>query len=518
MRTPVCPALFAGVLLAAPTSAQSLWLRIDKPVADPTGRFGQEVAGAGDVDGDGHADVVVGSTSFVYVFSGLDGAQLHRVDGSSGWGVQRVAGGGDVDADGHDDFMAVDASRPNARVYSGLTGLALHVKSLPGLTAVALAGDVDADGHEDFAISVVAEDRIRIYSGDTGSLLRTIDGAGGGELENAGDLDGGGVDDLLTLREEGGTTLGVRAYSGENGSLINHVLLRGPVTCDFTMGGAGDVDADGNGDYVVGNHDDRYVRVYSGADDHLLWELTPPGDGDVFGFGWGVCSAGDVDLDGHADFAYRDGNDGVRVNSGASGEELYFYPDATGGFHWDLAFVGDANGDGFPEIVSGNELESGSPPPGFGDGWCSVISPCPLPPQRYCAGLPSSAGRGASMTWSGTPSRAAGDFAIGVEGAVPGELGLFCYGAARVELPFGDGLLCVGGGGLPIFRLHPPILVGPAGRARRAVPIGAPPGDPAAGDVAVLMLWSFQFWYRDPAGPGGSGFNLSDALAVTFCP
>jgi len=29
--------------------------------------------------------------------------------------------------------------------------------------------------------------------------------------------------------------------------------------------------------------------------------------------------------------------------------------------------------------------------------------------------------------------------------------------------------------------------------------------------------WRFQFWYRNPAG-GGAGFNLSDALLVTFCP
>jgi len=27
----------------------------------------------------------------------------------------------------------------------------------------------------------------------------------------------------------------------------------------------------------------------------------------------------------------------------------------------------------------------------------------------------------------------------------------------------------------------------------------------------------FQFWYRNPAG-GGAGFNLSDSLAVPFCP
>ena len=29
--------------------------------------------------------------------------------------------------------------------------------------------------------------------------------------------------------------------------------------------------------------------------------------------------------------------------------------------------------------------------------------------------------------------------------------------------------------------------------------------------------WNFQFWYRDPNG-GPVGYNLTDALSITFCP
>ena len=43
-------------------------------------------------------------------------------------------------------------------------------------------------------------------------------------------------------------------------------------------------------------------------------------------------------------------------------------------------------------------------------------------------------------------------------------------------------------------------------------------GGPGAGAGQVLegSTWHFQCWYRDPQGPGGTGFNLSDAMAVTF--
>jgi hypothetical protein len=37
------------------------------------------------------------------------------------------------------------------------------------------------------------------------------------------------------------------------------------------------------------------------------------------------------------------------------------------------------------------------------------------------------------------------------------------------------------------------------------------------GLVAPGSTWYFQAWFRDPAA-GGAAFNLSDGLAVTFCP
>jgi hypothetical protein len=95
---------------------------------------------------------------------------------------------------------------------------------------------------------------------------------------------------------------------------------------------------------------------------------------------------------------------------------------------------------------------------------------------------------------------------------VPGTFAIFFYGSDQVEVPFGDGFLCVGG---HAFRLNPPLQVDAAGRVQRAIDLNAP----AEPDAAILpgSTWNFQLWYRDTAA-GGAGFNFTDGLRVTFCP
>jgi hypothetical protein len=134
-----------------------------------------------------------------------------------------------------------------------------------------------------------------------------------------------------------------------------------------------------------------------------------------------------------------------------------------------------------------------------------------LPASRYCPPSPNSVGPGATMSASGSPSLSANDLVLTAGPCPTGQPGVFFYGSARIELPFGNGHRCVGG---DVFRLDSPVFVGPNGLAMRARDFGAPPAAAGPGRIDAWSSWNFQFWYRDP----GAGFDLSDALGLRFCP
>lgn len=128
----------------------------------------------------------------------------------------------------------------------------------------------------------------------------------------------------------------------------------------------------------------------------------------------------------------------------------------------------------------------------------------------YCVTSPNSLGSGAQIGWSGTTSVSSNEFALQVVSAALGTPGLFFYGDNQTSLPFGDGVRCVGGG---IFRLKPKLADEAFGFVQDQLDFTDPPLP--AGQIFPGSVWNFQYWYRDPAA-GGSGFNLSDGLNVSF--
>ncbi|MGH8003840.1 MAG: integrin alpha, partial [Limisphaerales bacterium] len=160
--------------------------RVDGPAAGDL--LGLSMAGMGDVNGDGTADLAAGApfadrdgksdAGSVLVFSGLDGALLFEKNGTFpfdylGWSVDGV---GDVNADGKSDFIGgAPFSNPDGHfdgglvlVFSGADGSLLFQKSgTQGLEelgwSLAGLGDLNGDGGSDFIIGAPGSNRASIY-------------------------------------------------------------------------------------------------------------------------------------------------------------------------------------------------------------------------------------------------------------------------------------------------------------------------------------------------------------------
>ena len=271
--------------------------------------FGNHISGAGDVDGDGDADVIVGApgkegearnAGHAYVYSGRDGSLLLTLTGErlgDAFG-STVAGY----ADGRESYLVVGAPGAgpahHGRVYvyggnsgklkftidSDATGKAL------GAMFVSVTGDMDGDGfHEIFAsdwsnrAKGPSTGRIYVHSGRTGQRLLTLTGETAGEgfgtsPSTAGDVDGDGRDDLIVgawqysrVSESAGRAY---LYSGGDGRLLKTFTCRTPGdTFGFDAVGLGDVDGDGTIDLLItsgwsavsGHHSGRVFVISSGV-------------------------------------------------------------------------------------------------------------------------------------------------------------------------------------------------------------------------------------------------------------
>lgn len=136
----------------------------------------------------------------------------------------------------------------------------------------------------------------------------------------------------------------------------------------------------------------------------------------------------------------------------------------------------------------------------------SISSFCPASPNSYSNG-------GALLQAQGSTSVALDDLTLYVNFAVPNGLSLFFYGPDPDSTPFGDGTRCVTRGPGLLVRLGPPQPTDFFGYAARELAIGQPPVPSSA--ITPGTTWYFQCWYQDPGGT--AGFNLSNALEITFC-
>lgn len=143
-------------------------------------------------------------------------------------------------------------------------------------------------------------------------------------------------------------------------------------------------------------------------------------------------------------------------------------------------------------------------------GWIDIVRTAPFA-SRYCAAAPNSTGRVASILAMGDASVAHNSLKLCVDGAPARARGRFVYGPTQVQLPFGDGVQCVGGLAFGLRFLDTNAAGSgflPVNHAAQAIP---------AGIVLPGSTWNYQFVFVDQPSTG-FGFNSSDALSIVFTP
>ncbi len=303
------------------------------------GTFGRAVDLVGDVDGDGRGDVAVATPTAgtgeeaVAVFSGQTGAALHSFTGHAEFGGygRSVSGAGDVDGDGRADVLIgswslLGADKGEVELRSGATGAILYQWQGLSLgetlgTSVSEAGDVDGDGFLDLAAggaglaptSLPHAGVAEVYSGKDGSRLHRWFGSVEGQefgraVGGGGDLDGDGFDDVV-VGSPGGGTFGrgmVEFFTGGAGAAT---FAREGTFFSSNYGLAvaivGDANGDGSADVAVGDPDASFspgVQLLSGSDGSILASVHNELAFDRTG--QSVSAVGDLDGDGLAEFAF----------------------------------------------------------------------------------------------------------------------------------------------------------------------------------------------------------------------
>ncbi len=396
--------------------------------------FGCSVASAGDVNGDGYSDVIIGANlyddtntnegvCFIYygTTTGLTAAPVSILDDANqddaGFGSS-VASAGDVNGDGYSDVIVgayfytdgANAQEGRAFVYHGsATGISTtaaptvesnQTSAQMGIS-VASAGDVNGDGYSDVIVGAWAYDngetdegRAYVYHGSATGISTTAAATVesnqasanmGYSVASAGDVNGDGYSDVIvgaTLYDNGEADEGAAfVYHGSATSISTTAAAtlesnQATAQMGISVASAGDVNGDGYSDVIVGAYqydngetDEGAAFVYHGSATGIITSAAATVEGNQADawMGVSVASAGDVNGDGYSDVivgAFR--YDNVESNEGAA---FVYHGSATGinttsaaivesnqvsaQMGGSVASAGDVNGDGYSDVIVG---------------------------------------------------------------------------------------------------------------------------------------------------------------------
>ena len=403
---------------------------------------GGSVSSAGDVNGDGYDDILIGtdgSDATYLIFGKATGwsmdTPLSQADASFIGAYSSVSSAGDVNGDGYDDILIRVSGNDEGGTDAGQSYLILgkatgwtmdtplsqadasfigeNIGDFSG-SSVSSAGDVNGDGYDDILIGASGNDEggdaagqsylifgkatgwemdISLSQADASFIGENIGDFSGYSVSSAGDVNGDGYDDILIWAYGNDETY--LLFGKTTGLTMDTQLSQadasfiGEYSYDYSgssASSAGDVNGDGYDDIIIGAYGND-GRGYDAGQSYLIfgkatgWTMDTPlsqVDASFIGeyagdeSGYSVSSAGDVDGDGYDDIII--GADRNDEGGGEAGQSYLIFGKATG---WtmdtlltqaDASFIGenvgdysgcsvssagDVNGDGYDDIIIG---------------------------------------------------------------------------------------------------------------------------------------------------------------------